>query len=579
MESMDADGLAAPQGANRSPLTARRSPGEAPLAFRWKAETTDPRPFRARAFHGETFTLACVPLQYGAPLTGLTGATVTLRWQTDALDPDEWYEKPGAYDPATGELAALWGPDCDTGHDRVRFFLALEVDGAAAFRAYGTLDLAPSPGFTPAQLLPESELDKLGDAIEAHATRTDNPHAVTAEQVGALTLGRADLRYVGLYDPAQPARATPLDVAGLWAILVQQGDVGGLIIGTQAGQGVADLRGATLFQARAITVHAADGVTPARVYVLSPAGEELDESIARILDVANKIAAHNRAADAHADIRQAIDEIELTPGPQGPQGEKGEKGDKGDPGQDGAQGPQGEVGPQGPKGDTGATGPQGPAGKDGADGQDGATGPQGPQGPKGDTGDTGPQGATGPQGPQGPKGDKGDPGDDASVTAGDGLEKSAEGVLSLKLYPAGLGIGSDGLELRVGNGLKTTVSPNQLNVALRSGGGIKCGSDGLYVEQPADTAQTDTALQWHDGCSMLTVSPTGATLTASATGWVDGAQLFVRLVLPAAFTGVGDNIRIVGYAALEAGATYHATAYKVGDMIYLTPILKEDSNV
>ena len=222
---------------------------------------------------------------------------------------------------------------------------------------------------------------------------------------------------------------------------------------------------------------------------------------------------------------------------------------------------------------------QGPAGKDGADGQDGATGPQGPQGPKGDTGDTGPQGATGPQGPQGPKGDKGDPGDDASVTAGDGLEKSAEGVLSLKLYPAGLGIGSDGLELRVGNGLKTTVSPNQLNVALRSGGGIKCGSDGLYVEQPADTAQTDTALQWHDGCSMLTVSPTGATLTASATGWVDGAQLFVRLVLPAAFTGVGDNIRIVGYAALEAGATYHATAYKVGDMIYLTPILKEDSNV
>lgn len=537
MESMDADGLAAPQGANRSPLTARRSPGEAPLAFRWKAETTDPRPFRARAFHGETFTLACTPTQYAAPLTGLSGATVTLRWQTDGMDPDEWYEAPGAYDPATGELAADWGPDCDTGHDRVRFFLALTTPGGASFRAYGTLDLAPSPGFTPAQLLPESELDKLGDAIEAHATRTDNPHAVTAEQVGALTLGRADLRYVGLYDPAQPARATPLDVAGLWAILVQQGDVGGLIIGTKAGQGVADLRGATLFQARAITVHAADGVTPARVYVLSPAGEELDESIARILDVANKIVAHNRAADAHADIRQAIDEIELTPGPQGPQGEKGEKGDKGDPGQDGAQGPQGEVGPQGPKGDTGDTGPQGP------------------------------------------KGDKGDPGDDASVTAGDGLEKSAEGVLSLKLYPAGLRIGSDGLELRVGNGLKTTVSPNQLNVALRSGGGIKCGSDGLYVEQPADTAQTDTALQWHDGCSMLTVSPTGATLTASATGWVDGAQLFVRLVLPAAFTGVGDNIRIVGYAALEAGATYHATAYKVGDMIYLTPILKEDSNV
>ena len=194
-------------------------------------------------------------------------------------------------------------------------------------------------------------------------------------------------------------------------------------------------------------------------------------------------------------------------------------------------------------------------------------------------GSMGPRGATGPQGPQGPKGDKGDPGDDASVTAGDGLKKSAEGVLSLKVYPAGLGIGTDGLELRVGNGLKNTTNPNRLEVALRPDGGIKCDLYGLYVDLPADTAQSDSVIQWHDGCSMLTVSPTGATLTASATGWVDGAQLFVRLVLPAAFTGVGDNIRIVGYATLEAGATYHATAYKVGDMVYLTPILKEDSNV
>lgn len=41
------------------------------------------------------------------------------------------------------------------------------------------------------------------------------------------------------------------------------------------------------------------------------------------------------------EIESAIENIELTPGPQGPQGEKGDKGDKGD---------------------TGATGPQGPAG-------------------------------------------------------------------------------------------------------------------------------------------------------------------------------------------------------------------------
>ena len=73
-----------------------------PLIFRWQTEVSAPRPFRARAFHGESFTLACTPLQYAKPLAGLSGAAVALRWQTDGMDPDEWYEAPGAYDPATG---------------------------------------------------------------------------------------------------------------------------------------------------------------------------------------------------------------------------------------------------------------------------------------------------------------------------------------------------------------------------------------------------------------------------------------------------------------------------------------------
>ena len=137
-----------------------------PLVFRWEAEVSAPRPFRARAFHGESFTLACTPLQYAKPLTGLSGATVTLRWQTDGMAADAWYEAPGEYDPATGTLSADWGPDCDTGADRVRFFLALETPGGASFRAFGTLDLAPSPGFTPAQLIPESALSQLQDALK-----------------------------------------------------------------------------------------------------------------------------------------------------------------------------------------------------------------------------------------------------------------------------------------------------------------------------------------------------------------------------------------------------------------------------
>lgn len=64
-------------------------------------------------------------------------------------------------------------------------------------------------------------------------------------------------------------------------------------------------------------------------------------------------------------VRDALENISTTPGPQGPQGDTG------------------------PTGATGATGPQGPAGPTGDTGATGATGPQG---------DTGPQGATGPAG-------------------------------------------------------------------------------------------------------------------------------------------------------------------------------------
>ncbi len=125
-------------------------------------------------------------------------------------------------------------------------------------------------------------------------------------------------------------------------------------------------------------------------------------------------------------VNAAVNQIELTPGPQGP---KGDKGDKGDTGATGAQGIQGPIGPVGPKGDRGEIGPQGPAGKDGTMSFEDLTeeqkaslkGDVGPQGPKGDKGDKGDRGADstvpGPQGPkgdtgaQGPKGDKGDKGD------------------------------------------------------------------------------------------------------------------------------------------------------------------------
>ena len=152
-------------------------------------------------------------------------------------------------------------------------------------------------------------------------------------------------------------------------------------------------------------------------------------------------------------VDNAVENIELTPGPQGPQGEKGDKGDKGDPGEKGdkgdtgPQGPQGIQGPPGADGQDGEQGPQGPQGNPGQDGEDGGyytpsvdqsgdlswtasksgmpsvstvniKGPQGAQGPagadgaKGDKGDTGDQGPQGPQGIQGIQGPQGPAGQD-----------------------------------------------------------------------------------------------------------------------------------------------------------------------
>ena len=76
-------------------------------------------------------------------------------------------------------------------------------------------------------------------------------------------------------------------------------------------------------------------------------------------DLAEATEAHNADISAHADIRKAIEEIELIQGPQGEKGEKGEKGDKGDKGDTGAQGPQGVQGEQGPQGEKGEKGEQG----------------------------------------------------------------------------------------------------------------------------------------------------------------------------------------------------------------------------
>ena len=286
-------------------------------------------------------------------------------------------------------------------------------------------------------------------AISAHVGRADNPHRVTAAQVGALTEAAANGRYVRVPPDAETIVLNLL-LRGLRFYAHNDAEAGPdgnspfFVIGSQlsGGQLREDRWVAKLFY-NAIEFLRAPGTERVRLEFNRPgaAARATSEAIVLWKELMAQIAAHDADEAAHADIRQALAEIALTPGPQGEPGPQGPKGDKGDKGDTGATGPQGEPGPQGPKGDTGETGPQGPKG------DKGDTGPQGDKGDKGDTGETGPQGEkgdkgdkgdTGPQGPQGPKGDPGEVSALPAATAdtlggvkvGSGLAVTADGTLS-----------------------------------------------------------------------------------------------------------------------------------------------------
>lgn len=329
----------------------------APLTFRWSPEVSRAEPYDAQAFHGETFTLAATPLQYGRPLTGLTDAGAKLYWQTPGMEPTQWYTAPGAYDPATGTLTATWTPAMDVGGDRVTFFLALTQGDAVAYRVYGRLRLKPSPGFSPATLVPEDVRQELIDAItadlqawadatyqpkgdyltdEADPTvpawaKADAKPTYTADEVGAAQASHThDGRYFRLDGSSILLKGSGNGPYG-WSLgRIAKGEVTG-------GWGIrfseTNLNDYTSYEYDRIDV--ARNGTHAYYRLTGDGGDRIVRK---------------------AELESALAAIELTPGPQGPQGEKGDtgatgpQGPKGDPG---PQGPQGEPGPQGPKGDPG----------------------------------------------------------------------------------------------------------------------------------------------------------------------------------------------------------------------------------
>ncbi len=160
---------------------------------------------------GETWSLQ-ISLRDGLKPLNLTGATARWYWYTNAVDNVWWTNSASVSSPLIGQVTAAWTPAMDVGAPVYYYWLGVWPSGSTSplWRATGTIRMLASPGFRPnAQPVPVRTLDfsaitvtnapwvassdwaagsnALASAVQAHAQRTDNPHGVTPQQIGAAT--------------------------------------------------------------------------------------------------------------------------------------------------------------------------------------------------------------------------------------------------------------------------------------------------------------------------------------------------------------------------------------------------------
>ena len=189
-----------------------------PLQLRWTAELSEPKPYQAVLFAGEAADLQATLKLYGRSIVLEDSATASLYWQTNGMA-SAWWSVPATVTTA-GVVTASWTPAMDAGADLYRWHIGVaNAASSTIYRAFGAFRMQPSPGAAPNILdLPTRWIDfdsvaisnapwatpadvaeategmltteadpVAGAAISAHAGRTDNPHGVTAAQIGALT--------------------------------------------------------------------------------------------------------------------------------------------------------------------------------------------------------------------------------------------------------------------------------------------------------------------------------------------------------------------------------------------------------
>lgn len=124
-----------------------------PLQLRWTAELSDPKPYNAVLFAGESADLVATLKLYGRAVALEDTATASLYWQTNGMA-SAWWSVPATVTTA-GVVTASWTPAMDAGADLYRWHLGVaNAASSTIYRAFGAFRMQPAPGAAPNILAP-----------------------------------------------------------------------------------------------------------------------------------------------------------------------------------------------------------------------------------------------------------------------------------------------------------------------------------------------------------------------------------------------------------------------------------------
>ena len=152
----------------------------AQVDLRWDSQLERPSSYAALAFRGETIRL--MPrLVRGSIPADTAGAAATFHWQTNGMG-QAWWVKPASVSTSEpGRVAAVFAPTNDFGAARYTWFVRLDGDGGASYRAFGTLAMRDSPGYSPTAAPPAGQAWVSPDELHA----VSNALAAAIQEAGS----------------------------------------------------------------------------------------------------------------------------------------------------------------------------------------------------------------------------------------------------------------------------------------------------------------------------------------------------------------------------------------------------------